>query len=92
MPNPSANPVGTRERLVLRTRGLGRSPGPFSLSGTERAVTPCDGGGVRMAKQWQERQRGAAHVREAGWHRHLTPIKKKNYIVLQNHLLLQVCD
>jgi hypothetical protein len=31
-----------------------------------------------MAKQWQERQRGTAHVREAGWHRHLTPIKKKN--------------
>jgi hypothetical protein len=33
---------------------------------------------VRMARQWQGRQRGAAHVREAGWHRHLTPIKNKN--------------
>jgi hypothetical protein len=31
-----------------------------------------------MARQWQDRQGDAAHVREAGWHRHLTPLKNKN--------------
>jgi hypothetical protein len=36
-----------------------------------------------MAKHWQERQRGATHVREAGWQRHLTSIKRKNPALAQ---------
>jgi hypothetical protein len=36
-----------------------------------------------MAKQWQERREGAEHVREAGWHTHLTSIKRRNLPLAQ---------
>jgi hypothetical protein len=36
-----------------------------------------------MTKQWQERREGAEHVREAGWHTHLTSIRRRNLALAQ---------
>lgn len=36
-----------------------------------------------MAKQWQGRQPGRAHIRQAGWHTQLISIKKRNPALAQ---------
>jgi len=60
LPNPSANPVGTRERIVLWTEGSGLCLGPFSMPENSGTVTPGVRGGVRMARQWQQDEQDAA--------------------------------